>query len=1171
MKLNLLNGIKLMSNLFFYGLIMQLIFFEMLIANGSRAQSVKNIREVFVSIDVTDAALEEVFSKIEGETDFRFTYDIKDLKSSRAINLEASNLSLYEMLEEISRLTKFRFRQTDFEIDVKKIETKAEKQAPVEVVMQSITISGKVTDETNSPLPGVNVLIGGTSLGTVTDIEGNYTLEVPEDAQTLIFSFIGYVSQEVSINNSSSISVSLMPDIQSLQEVVVVGYGQQRKETVTGSVATVQGKDLVKSPAVDLSNSIAGRMPGVVATNASGEPGYDGSTIRIRGSNTLGNNDALVVIDGIPAREGGFNRLNPNDIENISVLKDASAAIYGSRAANGVILITTKRGQSGKPQVTYSFNQGWAQPTVVPELANAVQYAEMRNDLDVYDLPVEHWEGANEAFKAGESYTYMKDGKPEVKNPSYTPQDMQQFRDGTDPWGHPDTDWYGETLKEWSPQVRHNLQLTGGSDNFKYMASLGYQNQDAYYKNAATGYKQYDLRINLDANINKYIKTSIGVLGRDENRFYPTVGAPAIFRMLMRGDPTDPAFWPNGMPGPDIENGQNPVVITTNQTGYDKEHRYFFQTNGSVDITLPWVEGLKLTGTASVDKYIRHRKLWQTPWYLYTMSDEFEDDGVTPKLVRGQRGPAEPRLNQYDEDQLNILLGGLLNYERSFEDHAVTFLAGVTRETIENSGFEAYRRYFISSSIDQMFAGGDAEKDNGGSAWERARLSYFGRVAYNYKEKYMAEFLWRYDGSYMFPEDSRWGFFPGVLAAWQISEENFWKNNLSVINYFKLRGSYGQMGNDQIYFDHDGQDGQSLQEYQYLRTMGFDTYIIGNNPVKTLYETLEPNTAVTWEVANNANIGLEGQLLNGKIFFELDAFRNKRTSILWRKNASVPQTTGMTLPAENIGEVENKGWEFRVGYNGEIGDFRYNVSVNGGYAKNEILFWDEAPGAPEWQKSTGKPMDTYVIYEYDGVFRNVQDIEDEELDYSAISNSLRPGDMKYKDVNGDGRITPDDQVRTDKNNLPTFQGGLNIGMQYKNFDLSILFQGSTGAQVYVSTNESGRIGNYLLDVYENRWTVENQSGEHPRIADRSDQYYSGGNSYWLRSTDYLRLKNFEIGYTLPAAIGERVGISNLRIYVNGLNLFTIDKFNVFDPESTESRGQYYPQARVLNTGLTLTF
>jgi TonB-linked SusC/RagA family outer membrane protein len=645
--------------------------------------------------------------------------------------------------------------------------------------------------------------------------------------------------------------------------------------------------------------------------------------------------------------------------------------------------------------------------------------------------------------------------------------------------------------------------------------------------------------------------------------------------MQMRGLPTQPAFWPNGLPGPDIENGENPVVITTNQTGYDRDTRYYVQTNGSVDVTIPWVKGLKLTGPASVDKYIKRTKKWESPWYLYTWDKvSYEDDGVTPKLSKGQRGPAEPRLSQGDEDQLNVLLGGILTYERTFNDHALTFLAGTNRETIDNDYFNSYRRFFISSSVDQLIAGGNAEKNANGGGWERARINYFGRVAYNYKEKYLLEFLWRYDGSYMFPESTRYGFFPGVMAGWQISEEDFWKNNVNVVSYFKLRGSWGQLGNDQIYYDVNANgtiDSDELQEYQYLSTNAFRSYIIGGQEVGTIYETRVPNPTVTWEVANNFNLGLEGALLSGKINFQFDVFWNKRSNILWRKNASVPQTTGMTLPAENIGKVNNKGWEFLVGYNGQVGEFTYNVSVNGGYAKNKVIYWDEAPGAPSWQQTTGKPMYTYLAYQYDGVFKTQEDIAAETLDYSAITNTLRPGDMRYKDYNGDGAITPDDRVRNDRTNIPLFQGGLNMGARYKNFDLSILFQGATGAQVYVSTGESGSIGNFLLDVYKNRWTIENPSSEHPRIADRSNQYYSNDNTYWLRSSNYVRLKNIELGYTIPSTLGSRVGISSLRIYVNALNLLTFDKFDVFDPESTGGTGQYYPQAKILNTGLTVTF
>lgn len=1026
-------------------------------------------------------------------------------------------------------------------------------------IAQTREVSGTVlSGEDNLPLPGVSVLVKGTSSGTVTDIDGKYTVPVSSDDAVLVFSFIGFTTVEIPVGNQNNIEIKLNPDTQSLEEVIIVGYGEQKKETITGSVASVKGGELAKSPTLNLTNSLAGRMAGVVAVNRSGEPGYDGSGIRIRGSNTLGNNDALIVIDGIPARSGGLDRINPNDIESISVLKDASAAIYGARAANGVILVTTKRGLDGKPELTFQVNQGFAQPTVIPELANAAQYAEMLNDLDIYGLPVSEWDAANQAYQTSGEYTRPNG---QVRSAPYTPEDLELYRNGSDPWGHPNTDWYGETLKTWSPQSRYNLQLVGGSENVKYLTSLGYQNQDAYYKNSATGYKQYDFRVNLDAKINEYINVTLGVLGREEFRFFPTRGAGAIFRMQMRGKPNQPAYWPNGLPGPDIENGENPVVITTNQTGYDHDTRDYFQSNGSIVFKIPGVEGLKITGTASVDKTMRNLKRWEIPWTLYEMGNGFEDDGVTPVLVPSQRGPAEPRLRQENINQLNILVGTTATYDKVIaEKHSINLLAGFNKETVEGNNFNAFRRYFISTAIDQMFAGGDLEKNNGGGAFEQARMNYFGRMAYNYDEKYLAEFLWRYDGSFIFPRDTRFGFFPGIMLGWVVSEENFWKNGIGdKFDFFKIRGSWGQMGNDQV------------AAYQFLSTYGFNSYIIGGVETKTLFETRVPNRGITWEVANNANVGFEGQFLQGKIFFEFDLFYNKRTNILWQKNASIPQSTGISLPQENIGEVENKGFDLNMGTRGNIGEFQYSFSINGGYAKNQILFWDEAPGAPEWQQSTGKPMNTFLVYQYDGVFRNQEEINSETLDYSALTNNLRPGDMRYVDYDGDGKITPDDRVRMDNNDIPLFQGGANINASWKNLDISILFQGALGARQYVSAGESGNIGNFLLDIYENRWTIDNPSSEHPRIANRSDQYYSNGNTYWFRSTDYLRLKNVEIGYNLPQAMADRIGVGNLRVYLNGLNLLTWDKLKVYDPESNNSTGQYYPQARIISTGLSVTF
>lgn len=1019
---------------------------------------------------------------------------------------------------------------------------------------QGVAVKGKVSDDTGQGLPGVTVLVKGTTNGTATDVMGNYSLNVANGKGTLVVSFIGYQTQEIAINNRTTINVSLKTDAKALEEVVVVGYGVQKKETVTGSVTAVKGDELVKSPTVNLSNSLAGRLPGVTAVNRSGEPGYDGSAIRIRGSNTLGNNSALIVIDGVPGRTGGLDRINPADIESISVLKDAAAAIYGSRAANGVILITTKRGKTGKPQLSYNVNQGYSQPTVLPKLTDAAQYTSMLNDLTVYNLPVNEWNAATSALLATGTYTDQKG----TVHQGYSQEQLNKYADGSDPWNYPNTDWYRSTLKTWSPQTRHNMQINGGSDNFKYLASLGYQDQDGYYKNSATGFKQYDMRINLDANINKYVKATLGIVGREEFRRFPTRSAGSIFRMQMRGKPHQPAYWPNGLPGPDIENGENPVVITTNLSGYNHDRRDLIQTNGSLEILIPGVEGLKFTGTAAVDKQFRNTKNWQIPWTLYERGKGVDANG-NPNLVASPRGPREPRLDQGNSTQLNILLGGVLNYERKFGLHGVTMMAGTNRETISGDNFNAFRRYFISPAIDQMFAGGDLEKNNGGGAFERARINYFGRAAYNFNEKYMAEFLWRYDGSDIFPESSRYGFFPGVMAGWVVSEEDFWKNNITGIDFLKVRGSWGQLGNDEV------------GNYQYMRTYGFGSYILNGIETKTLTESGTPNPLITWEVANNANIGLETQMLNGKINMEFDAFYNKRTSILAKKNASIPQSTGMTLPDQNIGKVANKGLEFNIGYRNQIGDLKYNFSVNGGYAQNKILFWDEAPGAPEWQRSTGRPMNTYVAYQYDGVFKDQAEIDANKVDYKAIANNLRPGDMKYKDYNGDGKITPDDRVRIDATNIPTFQGGVNMGGSYKNFDLAILWQGGAGAKQYISAGEMGNIGNFLLDIYQNRWTVNNPSSVHPRIANRADQYYSGGNDYWLRSTDYIRLKNLELGYTIPETLGKRAGIGSMRVYVNGLNLLTFDKLKVFDPETGSSTGQYYPQARIVSGGLSVQF
>jgi len=1028
-------------------------------------------------------------------------------------------------------------------------------------------VKGRILDDKGAPLPNVSVVVKGTTIGVNSAEDGGFSIHVPEGKNTLVVSSIGFQTQEVEVKNTNNISITLASGTGRLDDVVVVGYATQKKVTVTGAVAVVKGSDLQKSPSVNLSNDLAGRLPGVTAVNTSGEPGYDGSSIHIRGSNTLGNTAPFIVIDGVPDRAGGLERLNPADVESISVLKDASAAIYGSRSANGVILITTKHGKSGKPLLSYNFNQGWSQPTTIPKMLNATEYATMANEIEIYKLDPSQWAAAATAFKTTGSYN----GNPAP----FSPDDFKKYADGSDPWLHPNTDWFKAALKNWSPQTRQNMQLSGGTENVKYLASVGYENQDAYYKNSATGYKQYDFRLNLDAKVNKYINVSIGVTGRQENRFFPTKSAGAIFRMLMRGYPTKNAYWPTGQPAPDIENGEQPVVITTNQTGYSKDTRYYLQSNGKIEINIPWVEGLKLTGNVALDKYIQQGKTWQKPWFIYNFSG-FEADGKTPILTAVQKGPTtQATLNQYTQDQLNSMLEAILSYNHTFGYHSITFLAGITKEQSNANYFNAFRQYFPSTGIDQLFAGSQVNQQANGAAWETAHLSYFGRVGYNYKEKYLLEFLWRDDASFNFAANKRFGFFPGITAGWRISEEKFFKQNITFLNSLKIRGSWGQQGNDIVYYQ------GSPDNYGYLSTYAPATYVTGNQVYSTLHESNISNPNVTWELANNYNLGFDGTALKNKLNFEFDVFQNHRTRILWKPSGGIPATAGFggAIPPTNFAKVDNHGYELTVGYNDRKGDVKYNISINGGYAKNKIVYWDETPGRPVYQQSTGHPIpddvtnpDGMLLYQYDGVFATQKDVDANKLDYSGVGGAgkLFPGSMKFKDVNGDGKIDANDRVRADKNAQPTFQGGIVLGASYKNFDISILFQGATGGQIFFQT-ESGTIGNYTQYSYDHRWTIDHPSSVDPRTVDRNNQYFSNANTYYMLNINYIRLKNVEFGYTLPASLAKKAGIGTLRVYVSGLNLITWAKESIYDPESTSSSGQYYPQARLINTGVSVTF
>lgn len=1037
---------------------------------------------------------------------------------------------------------------------------------------QGITVSGTVTSGADGlPLPGVSIVdVNDASKGVISDFDGKYTISLSSGTTSLRFSSIGFKTTVLAVNNQPSLSLIMEEDVASLDEVVVVGYGTQKKATVTGAVTSAKGAVLETAPATSFSQALAGRLPGVVVIQTSGEPGNDAPVISIRGTNTLGNNSPLIVIDGIPDRDGGIGRLNGRDIDNVTVLKDASAAIYGARAANGAIIVTTKQGKSGKPTITYDADFGMNQPTLIPKMANAVQYANIRNELPIYNLPSGEWAAASTAINTSGTYTSPTPGIGTV-NAIFSPDAVRQYGDGSDRYLYPDTDWFADTFRKWAGQSNHNFSINGGSENVKYFSSIGYQNQEAIYKNSNTRFQQYNFRVNTDIKVNDYISTKVGVMYRREERELPTESAGAIFRMLMRGRPTDPAVWPNGLPGPDIENGQNPVVIATNATGYDRRPTDYTQFTSSIDFKNPWVDGLKLTLLAGVDLNNERQKRWETPWTLYSLDRPTYIATGQPVLEGAIRSNfTDARLFQAASNILNTNLTALLNYDFKLgEDHTFNALAGVTQERFKGEFFSAFRRNFISTAIDQLFAGGSLQQDTNGSAFNRARLGYYGRAQYNFKERYLAEFIWRYDASYIFPQDGRYGFFPGFLAGWNVSNEDFF--NVSFVDFLKIRGSYGQMGNDQVFF------GGQLQEFAFLSNFGFNQFPINNQVVTTLEEAILANPSFTWERANNYNIGLDAILFGGKFDMSLEYFLNRRDQILIQQTGSTPGSAGIgtLLPPVNAGKMDNQGFEFAFNYyGGKNSEFKYDFGINGGYARNNVVFMDEIPGAPAYQRMEGKPFGAFLVYESDGAFLNQAEIDANTLDYSAVTGTLRPGDMKFKDINGDGVIDADDQIRLSKNQTPTFNFGATMNLHWKNFDVSALFQGATGAALRIQT-ESGDIGNYLEYFHDNRWSVNNPSSVHPRLASRGDTYYSGGgygnNTYYLFSKDYLRLRTLQVAYNFPSKMVEPFGLSNFKVYVSGMNLFTWAANDIFDPEANASAGVVYPLSRVINTGLSLTF
>ena len=1009
---------------------------------------------------------------------------------------------------------------------------------------QEIEVAGQVTDaQSGNPLPGVNIVVQGTTIGTTTDMDGNYSIETPADA-TLVFSFVGYQEQTVQVNNREEINVALEQAVTELEEVVAIGYGRQQKKEVVGSVSSVQGDKLAETPSADVTNAISGRLPGVTVMQSSGEPGYNSANIQIRGRTTLHGTSPLVVVDGVPGRS--LSEVDPADIEDISVLKDASAAIYGAQAANGVILVTTRSGDSEKPRLQIDSYQGFMTPTMIPDIASSAEYATMLSEYQLYE--------GNER--------------------RYTNQDIELFRSGEDPWEHPNTRWMDELVSTWTTRSKHSLTLDGTFNDIQYYFSLGYRNEEAIYEQESTNYNQYNARAKLDVPVTDWMTVSYDFAGFQTNRVYPTKSAWDIYGQATRLVPTMHAFWPNGKPGPDIEYGDNPVVTSTFETGHDDEKHY--KTQNTLRLQLNPLENLDIEARYSYDVDNRYDWYFQKPWILYfpnwDTAEDTDGDGFieTMELTPTPRGEDAPEMTEEYHRNLREMANVSFNYERDFGNHHFNIFGAVEQLNDDGNYISAYRNYYISDKVQTLAAGAEREKSNWGDRWIYSRRSFIGRVSYNYMEKYLAEFAFRRDGSLKYPPDSRWGNFPSFMLGWRASEEDFWQESLSFINYFKLRASYGKVGMD------PGDPFQYLNKYALGTGMTFGT---GKEVETSVYQAGVANPNITWEKETSYNVGFESQFLDNTFSLDLDLFYKKRSDILTSRNASVPNFTGLALPDENIAEVDNRGFEIQAGYNAQFGqDFRLNVSGNFSYNKNEVIYMDEPERSVPWQEREGKPYGVTLMYKAIGVFEDQQ-----EVDNYPSWPGAKPGDIKFKDVDGDGDIDADDRILLDRTESPRTFYGISFDLAYKNWNLSMLVQGQgTYYQQHTTDDRRGNAGNWFGWNYDDRWTqgnlpnVEaNKNTDVPRAWNRSDQYWNFGvnnNTYWWDSMAYARLKNAVVSYNVPTSnfLGNSVGLESARIFVRGNNLFMIySAQDKFDPEV--GNPMTYPPTRTIAMGVHLTF
>lgn len=1125
-----------MSAYTFLGFLLSFTLTAALMAENITAQSVK---EVKISINLERATIPQTFEEIESKTEFRFLYNRSAVESiGKQLNLHHESSSVEEILIDVSGQSGITFHQKGKTIVVSLPE---ERSIPRMEIVQE-TVSGQVTDQqTGEPLPGVNVVVmnseeaTGSVIGTQTDSEGEYTIDVPESLNTLVFSYVGYQTEEIEINGRTEIMVELQQETVTGEELVVIGYGTQQKINLTGAVSTVSTDDIENRPIRSVGSGLQGLMPGVTVRNSTALPGQGWGQIRIRGISTWGDAAPLVVIDGIPG--GNLHTLNPGDIEDISVLKDAAAAsIYGVRGSNGVIVVTTKEGsEQATPSISYSNYFGFQTPTALPEFTSSVEYMNLLNEALV---------------NTGQS-------------PRFTQEDIEIARNGSDPNFFANTDWVDEIYKSNARQQNHNIGVGGGRDDLNYYFSYGFLKEGGLLTgdNFSANRNNVRLRLNTTLRDRLQIDANLGYIDRDHSG--STVGISASGGPLYRVhqiSPLVPVRFTNGSWGTTPEGSLSNPIAWASDGGTNTFKTQEF--TGNIEASLQLTEGFSLRA-----QYGQIRSNSKRDIFLKTIDYYHPETG---NLMYSSGSPNRAESRDYTSFYQTMI--GMLEYENLLaEKHEIKAMMGASQEETIGEIFTASRENLPAQNVGSLNLGSENIQNNA-SATQNALQSIFGRLNYVFNDKYLTEFNFRYDGSSRFHPDVRWNWFTSASVGWIFSEENFFSGLRDVVETGKIRLSYGSLGNDSI-----GSD------FPYMFILDdVETMPIGNQVTQGFRHNVAANRLLTWESAIKQNAGLDLTMLNGRLGVTGEYFINETRDILLNPPLPAVYGYGFTDPPQNAGTIENKGWEIQLAWRDQVNDFSYGINFNLSDVRNQVTDLggvDSALG--DRVRIVGHPLDAFYGLVSEGIAQVEDFTYDEETDiytpnFPVIEGDpVAPGDLKYRDLNGDGEITLEDDRRVIGSHIPRYTYGFRGDLGWKGIDFSFFIQGVGKADGYIQG--AGRHAFVSVsapvpqEIHLDRWTPENTDASYPRLTYLQD-HNTRLSTFWLEDASYLRLKNIQLGYTLPSSFSGQAGINRARIYASADNLFTkTDFFYSHDPESPVSSGGYYPQVKTLVFGLELEF